>query len=265
MVILDEKHRVKINRNSSKGNQLKWKKEDTWYKADFLGYEALTEFVISQLLEKTNVDEFVKYDIEHLEYGGHIYTGCSSTDFLKTDEVLITLPRLFFLYLGEDIYMECERIDRTEADCIKYVVDHVIRITNIRNFGEYLTLMLELDAFFLNEDRHFHNIAVIYNEKTKQFRNCPIFDNGSSLFSDMSISYSEEKSIEECRSIITGKPFSPCFEDQVEAARGIYGKQFRYWFTEEDVCWVLDDVQRKKLYPLHIIERVKNILLEQLS
>lgn len=49
MIILDEKHRVKINRNSSKGNQLKWKKEEAWYKVDFL----------------------------------------------KTDEVLITLPRLF--------------------------------------------------------------------------------------------------------------------------------------------------------------------------
>ncbi len=28
-------------RKSSKGKQLKWQKEDIWYKADYLGYEGL--------------------------------------------------------------------------------------------------------------------------------------------------------------------------------------------------------------------------------
>lgn len=265
MIKLDEKHRIQVNRNSSKGNQLKWKKEDIWYKADFLGYEALSEYVISSLLEKTNVKDFVKYDIEHIDYMGHIYNGCSSKDFLGSDEVLVTLPRLFSLYLDEDIYMECERLDRTEADCIKYVVDNVIKITSLEKFGEHLTMMLELDAFFLNEDRHFHNIAVIYNEKTKQFRNCPIFDNGGSLFSDMSIAYLQEKSIEECRDIIRAKPFSPCFKDQVKAAQSLYGVQFQYWFTQKDIHRILEQASARKVYSSQIIERVENILIEQVE
>lgn len=68
-----------------------------------------------------------------------------------------------------------------------------------------MTLLLEVDAFFLNEDRHFHNIAVIYNDKTEEFRYCPIFDNGGALFSDTSISFPVEKNIEECHSIIAAK------------------------------------------------------------
>lgn len=41
---------------SSKGNQFKWFEDDFWYKADYLGYEALSEFLISRLLQKSNVN-----------------------------------------------------------------------------------------------------------------------------------------------------------------------------------------------------------------
>ena len=39
------------DRQSSKGNQLKWEKSGVWYKADYTGYEGLAEYVISQLLK----------------------------------------------------------------------------------------------------------------------------------------------------------------------------------------------------------------------
>ena len=37
------------DRQSSKGNQLKWKSEGIWYKADYTGYEGLVEYMISHL------------------------------------------------------------------------------------------------------------------------------------------------------------------------------------------------------------------------
>lgn len=39
-------------RHSSKGNQLKWNpaNTETWYKADYIGYEGLTEYMVSHLL-----------------------------------------------------------------------------------------------------------------------------------------------------------------------------------------------------------------------
>ena len=48
-------------------------------------------------------------------------------------------------------------------------------------FGIYMSKMLTIDALFLNEDRHTHNIAVLTNDKN-EFRLAPIFDNGLSLF-----------------------------------------------------------------------------------
>ena len=54
---LFEQYIKKISRQSSKGNQLKWENEGIWYKADFLGYEGLSEYVISHLLKKSTLED----------------------------------------------------------------------------------------------------------------------------------------------------------------------------------------------------------------
>ena len=37
--------------HTSKGDQLKWKIDDRWYKADYMGYEGLSEVLVSDLLQ----------------------------------------------------------------------------------------------------------------------------------------------------------------------------------------------------------------------
>ena len=41
--------------HTSKGNQLKWKCDGYWYKADHMGYEGLAETIVSALLAKSTV------------------------------------------------------------------------------------------------------------------------------------------------------------------------------------------------------------------
>lgn len=265
MIRLEEKFKVDINRNSSKGNQLKWKKDNIWYKADFLGYEGLAEHVVSELLKKTNVTNFVQYELAQVNYNNNVYNGCKSLDFLQVNETLLTLSKMFMMYLEQDIFMECDNPLLDEAGCAKYVVKNVEDITGLQHFGKYLTMLLELDAFFLNEDRHFHNVAVIVNDDTDEFRYCPVFDNGSSLFSDTKMTYPLEKSIEECREDISSKPFSPSFDDQVEALENLYGIQFQFWFTKEDIDCILNDIKIKELYLPECIERVRKVLFEQIE
>ena len=43
------------NRQSSKGNQLKWLNKNIWYKADYTGYEGLSEYIVSRLLQKSSL------------------------------------------------------------------------------------------------------------------------------------------------------------------------------------------------------------------
>ncbi len=49
MVQLFEQDIKTNDRQSSKGNQLKWCRNNVWYKADYMGYEGLVEYVVSRL------------------------------------------------------------------------------------------------------------------------------------------------------------------------------------------------------------------------
>ena len=58
---LDGYDLIDTKATSSKGNQQKWLVDNLWYKADHMGYEALCEVVISKLLQKSNVNDYVIY------------------------------------------------------------------------------------------------------------------------------------------------------------------------------------------------------------
>ena len=84
------------NRQSSKGNQLKWETHGIWYKTDYTGYEGLSEYMVSHLLKKSSLkpDEYVLYDPEQIRYKSTVFNGCRSSDFSDGLQV-ITLERLF--------------------------------------------------------------------------------------------------------------------------------------------------------------------------
>ena len=84
MIELFDHDRHEENRRSSKGNQLKWRTGEFWYKADYLGYEGLAEYVVSCLLAHSDLplDMFVLYDTEEILYKKQTFTGCRSRHFL---------------------------------------------------------------------------------------------------------------------------------------------------------------------------------------
>ena len=116
MIELFEQNIRKNDRQSSKGNQLKWENEGIWYKADYTGYEGLSEYMISHLLKKSTLteNEFVGYDLEKIKYGTVIYNGVKSKNFLSEDWQIITLERLFKNFFGESLYKALYRIPEHE-------------------------------------------------------------------------------------------------------------------------------------------------------
>ena len=150
MIELFEQNIRTNRRQSSKGNQLKWENDGIWYKADYTGYEGLAEYMISHLLKKSTLaeQEFV------------IYNGAKSKNFLNEDWQIITLERLFHNFFGESLYKSMYRIPDHE-ERLRFLVQQVERMTGLQNFGVYMNKLLTIDAFFLNEDRHMHNIAVL--------------------------------------------------------------------------------------------------------
>ena len=54
-------------------------------------------------------------------------------------------------------------------DRIKYVSEKLNMLNGIDNAGEYITGILQFDALILNEDRHFHNFTLLYNENNNSY------------------------------------------------------------------------------------------------
>lgn len=248
--------------HTSKGDQLKWKIDDTWYKADYMGYESLSEVLISRLLQKSSLPyPFVLYQPVQIEYNGNFMQGCLSKDFLHENQMLIPLEKLHRQYTGESLALKLSEFTDT-SERIQYLVKTVEDITHINNFGPYITSMLEIDAFFLNEDRHTNNIAVIYDEKAQHYSLSPFFDQGLCLFADISQDYPLDLPVEDCLKKIEAKPFSFDFDTQLEEAEALYGVQLHFLFTLKNVREELD--QLANIYPPEIRKRIEHLLSLQI-
>ena len=93
---LDNQLPVKKTDHTSKGDQLKWKIGNIWYKSDYMGYEGLSETLVSHLLQKSSLSHpFVLYQPVRIAYRGTLRSGCSSPDFLKANQMLIPLEKLY--------------------------------------------------------------------------------------------------------------------------------------------------------------------------
>ena len=237
-----------ISSTSSKGNQIKWCINNIWLKADDLGYEGLTESVASAVLKQSNITNFVDYKCVRIKEvdTGRVYRGCLSNSFLNKNERLITLYRLFATH---GINLDIILANMSTEQRLQYVIEKTIEFTQIKEFGSWLGLLLEFDAFILNEDRHFHNIAVIKTDN--DYRCMPIFDNGAGLLSDTNMDYPLSVSITSCINRVSSKPFNTKFSKQLKAVENVCGLHFK-----------LNNIKEfsSKIYTKEEVQRVNKIL-----
>lgn len=165
---VDNEIKIETQNHSSKGNQPKWLIGGRYYKADHMGYESLSECVVSAILKKSDINNFVEYVPVKILYDGKEHIGCESRNFLKKGEELFTFERLHRAYTGKNLSKTVAQIGEVR-DRITYTVQFIEKVTGLKDVGKYLTAISEVDMLFLNADRHFNNLTVIRNEK-KQFR-----------------------------------------------------------------------------------------------
>lgn len=233
----------KIAETSSKGNQEKWydQASNRWYKLDQFGYEALAETVVSFFLEQSNIETstpftFVRYRMERLQVHGRERTGCSSENFLRPGQSLITVNRLLTSHLGKPLREKLARLP-SDKRRIAYLAEATADVTGLERFPQYLTLLFEIDALFCNDDRHLNNIAVL--EQNSRYDYCPIFDNGAGLLSNTQLS-PMDIAPPALLSALRARPFNTTFTRQMNTARSLYGPQLAIpKMTENQVREVL--------------------------
>ena len=261
MAELFEQYIKKLSRQSSKGNQLKWENEGVWYKADFLGYEGLSEYVISHLLKKSTLKEkeFVLYNLEEIHYKTTVYNGVRSDNFLEDGWQLITLERLYKNFTGESLYKTIFTIEDHEKR-FEFLVKQIEHFTGLKNFGIYLNKLFTIDAFFLNEDRHMHNMAVLMNGDG-EFAYCPIFDNGAGLLSDEKQDYPLGEDAYELMKQAQAKSICFDFDEQLDISEKICKGNLKFTFTREEVDELIDNAV---IYSEEERERVRAIIYAQM-
>ena len=179
----------RVTSGGSKGNQTKWYKDGIWYKADFLGYEGLAEYICSKLLNASNVQRYVQYApvcITETD-SGREFLGCMSRDFgtfASGDVLLLHLPEMYNIWLNPtgsratDLSAFCRGVKQFfGADII-----------------DDIKIMMQFDMIVGNEDRILRNFGLRQVGSGYEF--APLFDHGLSLLSD-STSPHRAESIEE--------------------------------------------------------------------
>lgn len=227
---------------SSKGNQEKWLDEatHTWIKLDQFGYEALAEVISAELLKQSNINKlgftFATYHMTEVTAHGHSRTACASDDFLQKDEIILTLADLLTKGVGAAWQTEIAK-QRNLQQKVKWLVEKTVALTGLENFGQYLTVLFELDMMTLNEDRHLNNIAVL--RRGEQFDYCPMFDFGAGMLSntrDYPIEIDPKALIRQ----VKARPLNGSFTRQVRAAQALYGRQLNFKLDINAVAKTLD-------------------------
>ncbi len=234
----------KIAETSSKGNQEKWYDDKTcrWYKLDQFGYEALSETLVSAFLEKSGFEKespfsFTRYRMEKLNVHNRERTGCSSLSFLKSGQSIITLSHLLGRLQTSSLKQKLESLP-SDKKRIAYLADATAAFTGLKEFPRYLTLLFEIDALFLNDDRHLNNIAVL--EKNGKYDYCPVFDNGAGLLSNTQLS-PMDIAPKALIPALSARPFNTTFTRQMNTARSLYGQQLAMpVMTSDDISKALE-------------------------
>ena len=130
-----------------------------------------------------------------------------------------------------------------------------------KGFGIYLNKLLTIDAVFLNEDRHTHNIAVLMNGEGK-FKYCPIFDNGGGLLSDTTLDYPLGEDPFDLIKEVQAKTVSSDFDEQLDASERLYGCNLKFFFTKRDADKL---VKQATGYSDEVKERVQTLLHRQID
>lgn len=261
MIELFERDMKTAEYKSSKGNQLKWINGSEWYKADYTGYEGLAEYVVSHLLIESSLNdsEIIIYQTEEILYRHTEYLGCRSNNFLPEGWQLITLERLFQSAYNERLN-KCIYTINDKEQRLKFLVEQTQRITGLKDFGIYMSKLLTIDAIFLNEDRHTHNIAVLIdNDGTYHY--CPYFDHGASLLSDTTMDYPLKENVYDLMNEVKSKTFSTDFDEQLDIAEKLYGQHLHFNFNHKKIKQLLDE---EKYYPAEVKERVEEVLRQQM-
>lgn len=240
---LSEKY-LQEEMGTSDGTQIKYYKDNYWYKINSMGGEDEAEYLASGILKFSSLskDDFVIYEKGQVNKRN----SCRSQTFLKPSEDFYTFNRLHINVTSNPMFEETFKY-KTLSKKIEYVVNFMKNATGL-DITDYLRKTFSIDSIILNEDRHFNNLGVIMREDGT-YRAAPIFDNGRSMFIG-NFSIKDNLPISENIKRVSCKPFGFGHKRLVE----YFGKGFEL-DKDKAIKWIEKEAS----------DRFRNLLIYQIE
>lgn len=245
-------------RSTSIGNQNKWESDGYFYKADYLGYEGLSEVIACQIAKQTNLTQYpiVMYE----PFAENNIVGCKSKLFTSTTIREQTLYRALRNAFSTDLagVYEIYRNDPSYAfvSFYEFILDFINSVFCI-NLADWCALVFQFDALIFNTDRHFNNITFL---QSNGHTVCPVFDNGAAFFSDLR-NYPIESNILSAVHNAQAKPFYTDFQRQIQEAAKHSSAVLS--FNSSKIVLAISDLA--DYYDLRILQRVQRIVEQSLA
>lgn len=246
-----------LTSGSSRGSQIKFFKDDYWYKIDETGPEGKAEELSSKILSCSdlNRNEYISYESCIIDYNGKTYDGCRSKNCLSSGEQFLSFERLYNIKTGRSLSEDIIPLS-SPKERIEFVIHEINEFcgTDVR---DHISKNLTASMILMDTDRHLHNMALIANADLTEFRNAPIFDNGAAFLSNYA-TYPPSITIDDIQNgsvIVAGKPFSADLEYQAREA----GLGIRFDFAKIHNLLNNEPDSRIKRIAEHSISKYKNI------
>lgn len=246
-----------LKKSTIEGYQSKHIKDGYVYKLDTMGYESISESLVSELLSCTELD-YVDYSLGIWENGE---SCCVSKDFKLGRYEEITLKSIL-----ESVDYGLDMFDRyTGKVRLKYTEDTIHTYTDLpkSELHMYLGTLCKLDALILNEDRNLGNITFL--QEGEEYLFCPIFDNGAILLSDTEMYPMGDRKVHCMAQSVRSKPFCSIFLEQVKLFEDVPNIKIDYDRFISNLEYIDNNIETLVLFKKNCYNRAKSILLKQLS
>ena len=179
---LNEKYRI-YSKSVSKGTQVKYRKDEYYYKVNKNGNEGFTEYLVSRLLVNSTLNPLTYTRYEYCKINDVL--GCRSKSFMSDSEEFVSISRIYQKQTGYNNLSDYLYTFENAQERLNYILQLVSGVGFSKEiYRVYLNILVQLDLLICNTDRHTNNYGLIYNGSTNTFRLPPIFDNGLSLGTD---------------------------------------------------------------------------------
>lgn len=179
LFVVDDSY-TPLARSSSKGNQEKYLDniQDYYIKVCFqysgrYWKDNLVEILATRICNQLDIP-VVSQGLCTVERDGETLNGSYSSNFLRPVETFITYNEML-----------CDRPEiksNSLLDRFNFQLGIYKEYISEEDARQYLEDMHLIDCIVLNEDRHYNNYGVVYNNMTRTYRKAELFDFGLGLF-----------------------------------------------------------------------------------